>query len=62
MVAARRISSATLSRPTARSDAVDLALRRLVNEALGAAQLSLSRGSGWDADPGELLPSVRVAS
>ncbi len=38
-------------------EAVDLALRRLVDEPLDAAQALELEGSGWDADLGELRQS-----
>jgi Arc/MetJ family transcription regulator len=38
-------------------EAVDLALRRLVDEPLDTAQALELEGSGWDADLGELRQS-----
>ena len=43
-------------------EAVDLALRRLVDEPLDAAQALALEGSGWHADLGELGESRRAAS
>ena len=49
-------------RLTTKREAVDLALRRLVDEPLDAAQALALEGSGWDADLGELRESRRAAS
>jgi Arc/MetJ family transcription regulator len=43
-------------------EAVDLALRRLVDEPLDAAQALALEGSGWDADLAELRESRPPAS
>jgi Arc/MetJ family transcription regulator len=43
-------------------EAVDLALRKLVDEPLDAAQALELEGSGWDADLEELRQSRRAAS
>jgi Arc/MetJ family transcription regulator len=43
-------------------EAVDLALRRLVDEPLDASQALALEGSGWDADLAELRESRRAAS
>jgi Arc/MetJ family transcription regulator len=43
-------------------EAVDLALRRLVDEPLDAPQALALEGSGWDADLAELRQSRRTAS
>ena len=43
-------------------EAVDLALRRLVDEPLDAPQALALEGSGWDADLAELRQSRRATS
>jgi Arc/MetJ family transcription regulator len=43
-------------------EAVDLALRRLVDEPLDPAQALALEGSGWDADLAEVRESRRAAS
>jgi len=43
-------------------EAVDLALRRLVDEPLDAAQALALEGSGWAADLAELRESRRAVS
>jgi Arc/MetJ family transcription regulator len=43
-------------------EAVDLALRRLLEEPLDPAQALTLEGSGWDADLAELRESRRAVS